>query len=328
MADNVLITGGAGFIGRWAVKAFLDDTDCNIFVLDDFSNGMKENLAEFRREPRLVEVKKGRVQNKKMVRDIFNRVRPALCVHLAAQINVQDSIDYPDRTFETDVRGTFVLLEACREAGAAMAFMSTCMVYDLAAAGGSISETDPVLPRSPYAAAKLAGEHLAVSYHHAYGVPVVVMRPFNTYGPHQKATGEGGVVSIFTARRLQGEDLNIFGTGRQTRDLLYVEDCADFILRASLSRKVSGRVLNAATGEDVTVNMLARKIADTWPARGSKIRRVKHIHPQSEIMKLCGNPAEAKRLLGWHPKTSLDEGLLRTGKWIQGLLSEGNKKWL
>lgn len=328
MKRTILVTGGAGFIGRWVVKALLDDSDCRVVVLDDFSNGMRENLAEFRNEPRLIEVKKGSIGQDKLVAALVKKHRPEACIHLAAQINVQDSIDDPASTFNADVEGTFRLLEICRAAKVRFAFMSTCMVYDLASAGGAISEEHPVVPRSPYAGAKLAGEHLSLSYYHAYGMPVTVMRPFNTYGPHQKASGEGGVVSIFLARAIKGQDLNIYGSGKQTRDLLYVEDCADFVIRAAFSKKAEGRIINAATSNDIAVNDLAKKAVTAYSGNGSKIKWVKHIHPQSEIMKLCGASDKALKLLNWKPKTTLDQGLEKTGIWLRELISKGNEKWL
>ena len=329
MPKNVLITGGAGFIGRWVVKAFLDDTKDRVFVLDDFSNGMRENLAEFRNEPRLAEVCRGSIRQTRLLQELFPRVKPGLCIHLAAQINVQDSIDDPARTFDSDVRGAFDLLELCRASGTPLAFMSTCMVYDKAGAAGAIDETHPALPRSPYAGAKLAAENLVISYWHAYHLPTMVLRPFNTYGPHQKASGEGGVVSIFLSRQIMGKDLNIYGTGRQTRDLLYVEDCADFVLRASTSAKAAGQIINAATGDDVTINDLARRVVASAPVKtASRIVHVEHIHPQSEIMKLRGSCDKAKKILGWKPCVNLDEGLRRTRTWLAGLIEKGDMKWL
>ncbi|MEW6201169.1 MAG: GDP-mannose 4,6-dehydratase [bacterium] len=314
---NVLITGGAGFIGRWVVSAFLNDTNHNLLVLDDFSNSSPRNLEEFRTESRLKDVIKDSVENRKLLAQIFAKFKPAICVHLAAQINVQDSIDKPEKTFNSDILGAFRLLEECRRLYTRMVFMSTCMVYDLTAVGKKITESHPTTPRSPYAAAKLAGEHLSISYYHAYRLPVTIMRPFNTYGPFQKHTGEGGVISIFLHRQLRGEDLLIFGSGRQTRDFLYVEDCADFILRCSVMQKAVGHTFNAATGKDITINELAKLIiASAETESASRIRRIKHIHPQSEIMKLQGSYNKAKEILGWKPTTSLAQGIKKTRNWL------------
>lgn len=315
---NVMVTGGAGFIGRWVTAELLADTKHRVLALDNFSNSSPANLAEFRKEPRLDFVK-GNVENVKLLDRLFKSFKPDVCIHLAAQIIVQDSIDDPRSTFRSDVEGTFNLLEFCRAAGSRLAFMSTCMVYDFAVSASGISETDPTLPRSPYAAAKLAGEQMAISYHHAYRMPTVVMRPFNTYGPFQKSTGEGGVISIFINNQLKGLNLNIYGDGRQTRDFLYVMDCADFILRAAFSPKAVGRIVNACSGADITVNDLAKLTLETAPKKTkSRIKHVKHIHPQSEIKKLLGDYSLARELLGWNPSTSLKTGVSRTRDWIVG----------
>jgi nucleoside-diphosphate-sugar epimerase len=236
-----------------------------------------------------------------------------LVLHLAAKINVQQSIDAPAGVFEADVAGTFHLLERARQAGAAFAFMSTCMVYSRSTDAGGIRETHPTRCASPYAAAKLAAEHLVEAYHHAYGLRTVTLRPFNTYGPFQKTTGEGGVVAIFAYRDLAGETLDIYGDGTQTRDLLYVEDCARFCVAAALADAAVGRTINAATGHDVTINDLAARISRD-PQR---VRHVPHLHPQAEIPQLRGNADLARRLLDWAPEVSLEDGIQRTRQWIQ-----------
>ncbi|MEW5946641.1 MAG: NAD-dependent epimerase/dehydratase family protein [bacterium] len=324
---NVLVTGGAGFIGRWVVAAFLGDTPHRVCVLDDFSNSTRLNLREFENEPRLSAVVKGTVESGKTLDRVFESFRPELCVHLAARINVQDSIDGPAATFRSDVTGTYLLLERCRPGKIPFVFMSTCMVYDRAAGSAGITERHPALPRSPYAAAKLAGEHLVISWFHAYRLPAVVLRPFNTYGPFQKTSGEGGVVSIFLHRQMTGRDLEIFGGGNQTRDLLYVEDCAEFVLRCSLSKKGRGEVFNAATGRDVTIARLARLVLESAPEKtASRIRRVAHPHPQSEIMKLRGNARRAADVFGWKPATPLESGIAKTREWLARASSGAGKR--
>ena len=193
------------------------------------------------------------------------------------------------------------------------------MVYDRATDGGAIDEQHPTKPASPYAASKLAGEALTLSYGHAYGLPVTVVRPFNTYGPYQRSVGEGGVVAIFTRRSLLGEELRIYGDGTQTRDLLYVTDCARFVAEALLSDAATGRVLNAGTGHDVSVNELAAAVEPD----PSRVVHVTHIHPQSEIAVLRSDPRLAAQLLGWRPEVTLTEGLARMRTWMAQRLEAG-----
>ena len=304
----ILVTGGAGFIGRWIVKRLLDERK-DVCVLDDLSNGRAENIEEFRDNPKF-EFILGNVRNKGMLENLFKDVD--ICIHAAASINVQESIENPQRYYDVNVNGTFNILEMARKRDVKVVLIGTCMVYDLSSLE-AISETHPVNPKSPYAGSKLAAENLALSYFHAYGLPVVITRPFNTYGPYQKSDMEGGVVSIFIRSLLEGEVLNVFGDGTQTRDLLYVEDCADFIVKASFNEKAIGETINAGYGEDIAIKDLALLICKDV----ERIKHVEHHHPQSEIPKLLCDYTKAKNLLGWKPKTSLEEGIEKTKKWIR-----------
>ena len=265
----------------------------------------------------------GDIRDADRLKKLFEAHDFELCFHLAASINVQDSIDDPRVTFENDTVGTFNVLEQCRNKSylndrCKMVFMSTCMVYDAASAdggadgGAGIDENHPIKASSPYAGSKIAAENMVMSFWHAYKHPVTIVRPFNTYGPFQKTGGEGGVIAIFIKKALCGEPLNVYGDGSQTRDFLYVEDCADFVIDAGLSNLTDGEVLNAGLGKDITINELARAIANGR----SEIAHVEHIHPQSEIAKLLCNYGKAERMLGWSPKVGLEEGVRRVWDWI------------
>jgi len=307
---KALVTGGAGFIGRWLIKRLLDEGHL-VYAIDDFSNGRRENMYEFFEEEsfRFLE---GDVRNERTFEKLFQE-KYDIVYHLAAEINVQNSIDNPSQTIERDILGTFNILEHCRKQKTRVVFMSTCMVYDRSYDELGITEEHPTKPASPYAAAKLSGEALTLSYFHAYGLPTTAIRPFNTYGPFQKTNGEGGVVAIFVKQALKNEPLRIYGDGTQTRDLLYVEDCVDFIIRAGSNDLALGQIINAGTGNDVAINNLALMIAGT----SKLIRHVPHIHPQAEIMKLKCNSSKARDLLGWEPKFSLEKGIEKTKKWIE-----------
>ena len=304
----ILVTGGAGFIGRWIVKRLLDERK-DVCVLDDLSNGRAENIEEFRDNPKF-EFILGDVRNKEMLWNLFKDVD--ICIHAAAAINVQESIEKPQRYYDVNVNGTFNILEEARKKDVKLVLIGTCMVYDLSSSE-AINEEHSLNPKSPYAGSKLAAENLALSYFHAYGLPVVVTRPFNTYGPYQKSNMEGGVVSIFIRALLEEKALNVFGDGTQTRDLLYVEDCAEFIVKASINKKAIGETINAGCGEDIAIKDLALLICKDV----ERIRYVKHHHPQSEIPKLLCNYRKANKLLGWEPKTSLEEGIEKTKEWIK-----------
>ncbi|MCY9660519.1 SDR family NAD(P)-dependent oxidoreductase [Paenibacillus chondroitinus] len=311
---KVLVTGGAGFIGRWVVKRLLEDGQ-NVWVLDDLSNGEENNIEEFKSHPRFQQFLHGDIKNEETLSQLFENGFD-VCYHLGASINVQDSIDDPRTTFNNDTLGTFYVLEQCRKHQVKIVFMSTCMVYDRCLDESGISETHPIKPASPYAGAKIAAENMVLSYFFAYGLPAVVVRPFNTYGPFQKFGGEGGVVAIFIKKKLNGETLHIYGEGTQTRDLLYVDDCARFVVEAGYSDRVDGHIVNAGLGRDIAVNDLAKLIVGDE----NRIKHVEHIHPQSEIQKLLCNSSKAKDLLGWQPLTTLEEGLKLTEEWIQTII--------
>lgn len=307
---KVLVTGGAGFIGRWVVKRLLSE-DIEVWVADDLSNSTEVNLHEFSKAGNYHGLMVGNIAEVEFVSSVFQN-QYDVCIHAAAEINVQESLDNPEKAFNVNVVGTHNMLNHALESRTKVVLVGTCMVYDMAQSTG-ITELSPVKPASPYAGSKLAAEDLALSYYHGFGLPVTILRPFNTYGPFQKTNMEGGVVSIFVQNEIRGKKLLVYGNGTQTRDLLYVEDCADFIVGATFSGNAVGQIINAGTGRDISINDLALLICKD----PSRIEHVEHHHPQAEIQKLLGNYAKAQKLLGWEPRTSLEEGIKKTEEWLR-----------
>ncbi|PJI09843.1 MULTISPECIES: dTDP-glucose 4,6-dehydratase [Clostridium] len=326
---KVLVTGGAGFIGRWVVKRLLKDNN-EVTAIDNLSNGNLSNISEFK-SLKNFSFYKGDIKDNDFLDTIFKNEFDII-FHLAASINVQDSIDDPKTTFFNDAVGTFNILQKAKQQmfgkdsrmqgdewninvekihSCKVVFMSTCMVYDKCDESG-INEKHPTKPVSPYGGSKIAAENMVLSYYHAYGLPAVVIRPFNTYGPFQKSGGEGGVVSIFIKSSLEGKPIKIYGSGDQTRDLLFVKDCAEFIVQCGYNDNVNGEIVNAGTGEDIKINELAELISNNRV----KVIHVKHIHPQSEIMKLKCDYSKAQKILAWKPKYNIKDGIMETEKWI------------
>jgi nucleoside-diphosphate-sugar epimerase len=309
MSGTVVVTGAAGFIGRWVTRELLK-RGYDVEGIDDLSNGSRRNVVAFDDNSSFT-LTVGDVRDTSVVEGLFDSDTEA-CIHLAAEIDVQQSLDDPQSHFQTNVIGTETVLEACRQTETRLGLVGTCMVYDMVDAADGIDETHPTKPASPYAGSKLAAENLAKGYYHGYDLPVTFLRPFNTYGPFQKTGMAGGVVSIFTDRDLRGEPLEIYGDGTQTRDLLYATDCARFVVDGTFDDDAVGEVVNAGLGSDVSINQLAEKIASD----GTEIEHVEHHHPQSEVERLRCDPSRAKKLLDWEPRVSLDEGIARLRDWL------------
>lgn len=305
---KALVTGGAGFIGRWLVKILLEE-GWETVIVDDLSSGSMENISEFSNKKNFIDFFKKTVNDEKFLKTLF-RIKFDAVFHLAASINVQGSIENPAKTFEDDAVATVKILENMRGQLSKFIFVSTCLVYS-EMDKTPISESHPVVPHSPYAGAKLAAEKMALSYYHAYELPVVILRPFNTYGPYQKSSGEGGVIATFLGNQKAGKPLYIYGDGTQTRDFLYVEDCSRFIYLSAIIEKAAGETINAGSGRDISVRELARSIAPS-----GKIEYLPHHHPRAEIKKMVCDFTKAREILGWEPAVSLEEGLAKTREWV------------
>lgn len=305
---NVLVTGGAGFMGRWVSKHFVDKGH-NVWVLDNLSNCEESNIKEFYDD--LAGFVNGDIRDRSLLSKVFKN-NFGICVHLAAAINVQQSIGDPQECFSNNVEGTFNVLEECRAHGTKMVFVSSALVYETAQQGEVITENHPLNASCPYTVSKIFGEQLTLSYYRTYNLPAVVLRPFSIYGPWQRSDSEGGVMSIFIDKKLKGETLEVFGSGEQSRDFIFIEDCAEFVFRAALSPKTEGEVFNAGSGEEVRIVDLARLIT----GGDEKIKFVRHHHPHAEVMNMRASSEKVRRILGWQAKQDLEGGIEKTTQWL------------
>jgi UDP-glucose 4-epimerase len=310
MSDICLVTGGAGFIGSHLVEA-LTASGRRVRVFDDFSTGIKENLAHIHPAPEIVE---GDLVDKTEVADAMAGARVAY--HLGAIASVQRSIETPDLTHQVCATGTVNVLDAARRNGVRrVVFAASSSAYGNTTGDTALTEETPARPLSPYAAAKLASELYCQAFSHAFGLETVSLRFFNIFGPRQRADSPySGVIAIFIAAMTRGQAPNVHGDGLQSRDFVYVADAVQALMKAAEVRGVSGRVYNVGTGKSVTVLDLvaalntALGIALTpqhGPPRAGDVR-----HSRADITRI-------RRELGYEPSVSFEEGLERTLAWYR-----------
>lgn len=300
MADTVIVTGGAGFIGSHVVDAFIAG-GYEVVAIDNLLTGSRANLNP---KARFYEAD---IRDAEALEHIFAREKPAIVSHQAAMADVRASLREPDAYAEVNIVGTIRLLEAARKHGVRkVTFAST---------GGAIygdheqtptPETANAHPLDFYGVSKLSCEHYLFSYRHNYGLDYCALRYGNVYGPRQNAHGEAGVVAIFSARMLRNEPAVIYGDGLQQRDFAYVGDVA----RANFNAAHQGSgIYNIGTGIATDINTVFRELAK---ATGYALPETHGPAKPGEVRLSCIDPAKAKRELGWAPTINLTEGLART----------------
>ena len=317
-----LVTGGAGFIGSHLVYALLE-RGSDITVLDNFSTGRPQNLDHVRDKTQLIECdisKSGQWQ------DLFENVD---CVfHLAGLADIVPSIENPDKYYNSNVNGTFNVLEACRK------YNINKIIYSASSSGYGIpdeyptKETAEIRTEYPYALTKYLGEQLVMHWCQIYDLPAVSLRFFNVYGPRSRTSGTyGAVFGVFLAQKLAGKPFTVVGNGTQTRDFTFVSDVVKAIIAAAES-DVSGEIINIGSDNTYSVNRLVELL-------GGDV-----VH----IPKRPGEPdctwadiSKAKQLLNWKPKVSLEEGVSilldnidywrEAPVWDEKSIAKATKKW-
>jgi UDP-glucose 4-epimerase len=297
---NILVTGGAGFIGSNLADALIADGH-RVSILDDLSTGKRGNIpkeAEFHE----VDIASP-VVNKIFERGKFDRV-----FHLAAQMDVRRSVENPANDAEINIIGGINLLQA--------AVRHNVRKFLFSSTGGAIygeqeeypaPETHAANPLSPYGISKLAFEKYLFFYNFQHGLQYVSLRYANVYGPRQNSEGEAGVVAIFCTRLLKGEEAVIYGDGCQTRDFVYVED----VIRANILAMDfdSSMTFNVGTGVETDINAIFEKIKKST---GSTQPRIKLDPKPGEQRRSSISSAKIKKYLGWEPTIALDEGIRKT----------------
>jgi UDP-glucose 4-epimerase len=305
---NILVTGGAGFIGSHLVRALREQGDF-VRVLDNFSTGKRENLAGVD-----AEIIEGDLLDRDCVQRAVQDVE--LIFHEAAFVSVPQSMLDPLPCFEINQRGTEYLLEAARKAGGVrrVVLASSSAVY-----GDSdnfpLLEDGALLPQSPYAVSKRVDELYAGLYTRSFGLDVVALRYFNVYGPRQRPDSVyAAAVPIFTRRLLDGKPVTIYGDGGQTRDMIYVGDVVRANLAASTHAQAPGQIFNVCSGVELRVIDLVETLMDIFPGAPAPVFAPARA---GDIYRSAGSPQKAASLLGFQAQTSLEQGLRAVVDWMR-----------
>jgi dTDP-glucose 4,6-dehydratase len=312
----VLVTGAGGFIGSHLAEALVRaGASVRAFVRYN-SRGdcgwLEPPETEIARE---IEIFRGDLANPEAVGGAVEGRE--VVFHLGALIPIPYSYRHPREFVAANIVGTLNVLEAVRRAGIGrLVHTSTSEVYGTAVTV-PITEEHPLHAQSPYAATKVAADQLALSYHSSFGTPVVVARPFNTFGPRQSARA---VIPTIVTQALAREEIAL-GATHTTRDFLYVEDNVAGIMRCGAVDRIDGEVLNLGTGVEVSIADLVERVLRLLDRDVSVVLDEQRLRPTaSEVERLVADATKARRLLGWKPEVDLERGLARTVDWLTGTL--------
>jgi UDP-glucose 4-epimerase len=305
---TALVTGGAGFIGSHMVDALIR-RHIKVYVIDDLSKGSRKNL-----NPNATFYKMSVVDD--ATKKLVMRLKPDVIFHLAAQIDVRCSVEDPPQDARVNIMGTLNIAHAAAKAGVKK--------FIFTSSGGAMysdtqrppySEKTPDEPLSPYAIAKRSAEMYLDFEHRIHGLKYIVLRLANAYGPRQALRGGyAGVISVFARQMLAGEKVVINGTGKQTRDYVFVSD----IVRAhmlAMEKSVTG-TFNIGTGVQTTVNMLFAMIKKI---SGFKQKELYGPACKGEVLRSALDSRKAAKELGWKPEVTLEEGLKKTVLWFKNI---------
>ncbi|HEY4696116.1 MAG TPA: NAD-dependent epimerase/dehydratase family protein [Candidatus Hydromicrobium sp.] len=295
---KVLITGGAGFIGSNVADGLLEK-NYRVVIVDDLSNGKKENISKEAKFYRCD------IRNKKLY-SIFKAEKPEVVIHNAAQMSVRVSVENPLMDADINIMGGLNVIQSCHT------YNVNKIIF--ASSGGTVygeqkyfpaDEEHPTSPISPYGVAKLATENYLYYFYKTYGLKYISLRYGNIYGPRQDPYGEAGVVAIFSSKIIKGENPIINGDGLQTRDYVYVGDVVDINIKA-IESDFTGP-LNAGTGKETSVVELFKILREVSGKGG-----VEEVHgppKEGEQRRSQLSYKLAEKVLGWQPRISLEEGL-------------------
>jgi len=316
LLKNVLVTGGAGFIGSHLSERLLKEGN-SVVCLDNFDNYYDpdikmRNVERIKKQfPDRFAVIPGDIRNQEQLRDLFGKKKIDFIVHLAARAGVRPSIEQPLLYQDVNIRGTLVLLETCKEAGIKnVVFASSSSVYGENQRVPFSEQDLDIQPISPYGATKRAGELLCYSYHHLYGMNIACLRIFTAYGPRQRPDM---AIHKFTRMIDQGEKVPIFGDGSSRRDYTYIDDLIEGILGV-LHHHRGFEIYNLGESQTTSLNELIGLIEKNL---GKKTKIERMTTQPGDVSITYADIEKAKTKLGYRPKIDMEEGIKRFVEWYK-----------
>ena len=332
-----MITGGAGFIGGNLVRRLLKTTNCTIFNLDDLSYSSDiefiNNLEESENRYSLLKVN---LKNYSLVSEAVHKSKPDLIIHLAAETHVDRSIDNPLAFIESNITGTFNILQASLNYYKKLSadkkdifkfhHVSTDEVFGSLGATGKFNEETKYNPKSPYSASKASSDHLVRSWHHSYNLPILITNCSNNYGPYQFPEK---LVPLSIIRALKGENIMIYGDGNNIRDWIYVEDHIDGLLKVA-SKGKNGKTYciggNCELSNKKLINIICNQLDKLVPRKKPYSSLIKFVPDRpGHDFRYSIDSDLIKSELNWVPKTSIFEGINSTVRWYVDNVDWSNK---
>jgi len=321
--QHALVTGGAGFIGSHLVDLLLSRGAARVTVIDNFFLGQRANLADALVAQPDLSVVDLDASNYEHMSALIQQLPAVDVVFDLAVIPLPASLERPRWSFEQNVLITAALCELLREGHfPTLVHVSSSEAYGTAQTV-PMSESHPLQPLTPYAASKSAGDHLVSSYVSSFGVDALIVRPFNNYGPRQNAREYAGIIPLLLRSVQEGRQFRLFGSGRQTRDFIYVTDTARAILALYECKRAAGHAVNVGSGHEVSMLELITRIEAVL---GRAISRTEGPERQGDVSRHCADVSLLRRLTDFQPHVDLDNGLRMTVEWYLNLSSLSRTK--
>ncbi len=314
---NVLVTGGAGFIGSHLVDRLVKENPANLVVVDSFFLGNEQNLASARKACPGLKLYRMDASNFAAMHQLVTDEKIEVVFNLAV-VPLPTSLEFPTWTIETNIGIATTFSELARHR-----YIQTLVHCSSSEAYGSarytpMDEKHPLVPCTPYAASKAACDHVVLSYRETYGIDAVIVRPFNNFGSRQNQGSYAGIIPIVVRHVLENTPIEIFGDGEQTRDFVFVRDTAEAMVQICGEERTRGHVINLASGRETSMNALVEKLTAVM---GAPRHPVVHSDARpGDVRRHCGDVTLFHQFTSFQPRSISDETLVETVDWYRSVM--------